>query len=84
MKSAMPFHGVPVPTVRRLVGNALKRHELADEAAWQETVRLLWRRATHREQRYAAVQVPLAPGDAAWRRQSSTPPPFSPQCPWRR
>ena len=66
MKSAMPFHGVPVPTVRRLVGNALKRHELADEDAWQEAVRLLWRRATHREQRYAAVEVLLAPGEAGW------------------
>ena len=66
MKSAMPFHGVPVPTVRRLVRHALKRHALADQDAWQEAVRFLWRRATHREQRYAAVEVLLAPADAAW------------------
>lgn len=73
MKSAMPFHGVPVPTVRRLVRSALKRHELADASVCRQAVRLLWRKATHREQRYAAVEVLLAPGHIPWLMLASVP-----------
>lgn len=73
MKSAMPFHGVPVPTVRRLVRSALKRHELADAGVCRQAVRLLWRKATHREQRYAAVEVLLAPGHNPWLTLASVP-----------
>ena len=66
MKSAMPFHGVPVPTVRRLVRAILPRYALEDAGIWREAVGFLWRNATHREQRYAAVEVLLAPGFGAW------------------
>ncbi len=73
MKSAMPFHGVPVPTVRRLVRAILPRYALDDAEIWREAVGFLWRNATHREQRYAAVEVLLAPGFGAWLTLDSLP-----------
>ena len=73
MKSAMPFHGVPVPTVRRLTRAILPRYALEDVEIWREAVGFLWRNATHREQRYAAVEVLLAPGFGAWLTLDSVP-----------
>lgn len=73
MKSAMPFHGVSVPTVRRLVRAILPRYALEDAEIWREAVGFLWRNATHREQRYAAVEVLLAPGFGAWLTLDSVP-----------
>ena len=66
MKSAMPFHGVPMPRLRTLVRSILLRHHLEDASAWQRAILLLWRRASHREQRYAAVEVLLAPAYRGW------------------
>ena len=57
MKSAMPFHGVPVPQVRRLTTALLAEHPLPDRAAWHDTVLELWDDATHREERYAALAL---------------------------
>lgn len=57
MKSAMPFHGVTAPVVRRVVRTALAEHPLADRPAVVEAVRALWDEATHREQRYAALAL---------------------------
>ena len=46
MKSAMPYHGVHTPELRRIVR---KYRATPDE------VMELWRTATHREERYAAI-----------------------------
>ena len=55
MKSEMPFHGVPAPLVRRVVRAAVDAHPIADQPTWAGTVRALWDRASHREERYAAL-----------------------------
>jgi 3-methyladenine DNA glycosylase AlkD len=56
MKSAMPFFGVPAPERRRCVRSALDATPL-DPSAWREPVLELWHDATHREERYAALDL---------------------------
>jgi len=55
MKSAMPFLGVRVPEVRRIVRIHLKGQ--TDAAALRSAARELWDEASHREERYAAMAV---------------------------
>lgn len=56
MKSAMPYHGVPLPAVRRLLDGSAAEHPL-DDGAWLDAVRRMWDEATHREERYAALAL---------------------------
>jgi 3-methyladenine DNA glycosylase AlkD len=58
MKSAMPFHGLPTPLRRRLTADAVHAHPAADTAALVRDMLALWQGATHREERYAAVELP--------------------------
>ncbi|HKT57754.1 MAG TPA: DNA alkylation repair protein, partial [Microbacterium sp.] len=55
MKSAMPFLGVSVPDVRRIT-RAVATGE-KDAAALRAAAGTLWDEATHREHRYAAMQL---------------------------
>jgi 3-methyladenine DNA glycosylase AlkD len=55
MKSAMPYHGVSAPVLKRLCREAFAKHPLATFDDWQRVVLELWRTATFREERYAAV-----------------------------
>lgn len=57
MKSAMPFLGIEAPLRRRLVGAVAAAHPVADAAMLLDSVLLLWRAATHREERYAALDL---------------------------
>ena len=57
MKSALPFHGIPAPLRRQLVKAAANQHPVTDTDALCTAVLQLWRRATHREQRYAALDL---------------------------
>ena len=57
MKSALPFYGVPVPVVRRLVAGVLTGRPPLDAEQWLDAVRDLWDNAAHREDRYAALAV---------------------------
>lgn len=57
MKSAMPFHGVTVPVVRKLVAEMVKSRPLPDADTWEQAVLALWRQAERREERYAAVEL---------------------------
>ena len=59
MKSDMPFFGVSVPQCRRIAGSAFKAYPLPDGRAWEAAILDLWRRAAHREERYAAVELLL-------------------------
>ncbi|MDE2372222.1 MAG: DNA alkylation repair protein [Burkholderiales bacterium] len=61
MKSALPFHGVPTPQRRRLAAAALAAHPVTDGATLADTAARLWREATHREQRYVALDLLRAP-----------------------
>ncbi|TDN92909.1 DNA alkylation repair protein [Microbacterium sp. BK668] len=55
MKSAMPFHGVALPEVRRLTSAAAKG--TTDAAYLLAAADELWDGASHREERYAAMAL---------------------------
>jgi 3-methyladenine DNA glycosylase AlkD len=55
MKSAMPFHGVDVTTLRAVCKAAFAAHPVAGAAAWRKDVLAIWRGAKFREERYAAI-----------------------------
>jgi 3-methyladenine DNA glycosylase AlkD len=55
MKSAMPFYGVPSTPMRAAVRPVLAAHPVASAEQWRRDVLELWRGASHREQRYAAM-----------------------------
>jgi 3-methyladenine DNA glycosylase AlkD len=57
MKSAMPFHGVPGSARKPVVKELFAAYPLVDKAAWLATIQTLWREATHREERYSAVDL---------------------------
>jgi 3-methyladenine DNA glycosylase AlkD len=58
MKSALPFHGIPAPLRRRLTADAAKAHPCGSTAELAATMLALFRHARHREERYAAVELP--------------------------
>ena len=57
MKSQMPSLGVRVPEVRRIVKAAAADHPPGSLAELQSTVLALWRSASCREERYAAIEL---------------------------
>ncbi|TQK72578.1 MULTISPECIES: DNA alkylation repair protein [unclassified Nocardioides] len=57
MKSAMPFLGVRVPDVRRLVRALVRELGVHDPLELTTAARELWDDATHREERYAAAAL---------------------------
>jgi 3-methyladenine DNA glycosylase AlkD len=57
MKSAMPFLGVRVPEVRRLVRALVRELGIDDTGVLVPAARELWDDATHREERYAAAAL---------------------------
>jgi 3-methyladenine DNA glycosylase AlkD len=57
MKSELPFHGVQAPAQRRIFKAVFADHPVGSFDAWRATVLLLWREATHREERYAAIAL---------------------------
>ena len=67
MKSAMPYRGVSSPELKSLCRDAFKAHPLDSFEEWQRVALELWRPATHREERYAAVMLTDARGYKAYR-----------------
>lgn len=57
MKSSMPYYGVPAPSYRRICRAIFTAHPLLDADSWRASVLALWREATHREERYAAIEL---------------------------
>jgi 3-methyladenine DNA glycosylase AlkD len=57
MKSVMPYHGVQTPALRQIYGQVFGDHPLGSFDAWRATVLALWREASHREERYAAIAL---------------------------
>ena len=66
MKSDMPYFGVGVPDCRRIAGAVFRAHPLPDAGAWEAAILDLWRRADHREERYAAIELLLFKRYAGW------------------
>ena len=60
MKSSMPYRGVSAPALRQLCRNAFKAYPVDSADEWQRVVLELWRNATFREERYAAVLLTQA------------------------
>jgi 3-methyladenine DNA glycosylase AlkD len=57
MKSDMPFHGVRMPDLRRICEPIFSAHPIESVDAFDDTVERLFAEATHREERYAAIQL---------------------------
>ena len=57
MKSAMPYHGVPAPLLRRVFGSVFADVQFPTAAQWQTQVLGVWRGARYREERYAALYL---------------------------
>ena len=57
MKLAMPYLGVQMPLLRTVVRPVVAAWPLPDRSAWEAAVRTLYAEASHREERYAALEV---------------------------
>jgi len=59
MKSAMPYRGVTAPVLKATLRPILAdpAYRLETRTQWEATIRDLWDRADHREERYAALAV---------------------------
>ncbi len=55
MKSTLPYYGVQSPAQKALFARVFAAHPLPDRSGWLAAVHRLWREATHREERYAAI-----------------------------
>jgi 3-methyladenine DNA glycosylase AlkD len=57
MKSAMPYHGVSSPKMRLVCRTVFAEVDFPSVDDWRRTVLSIWRRASHREERYAAIEL---------------------------
>lgn len=57
MKSAMPYHGVPMPLLRQILKKSFADLQFPTAAHWRLQVLELWRNARFREERYAAMHL---------------------------
>jgi len=57
MKSAMPYHGVPTPLLRRVCKATFADVRFATASHWRAQVLDIWRDARFREERYAALYL---------------------------
>ncbi|WNV89438.1 DNA alkylation repair protein [Umezawaea sp. Da 62-37] len=57
MKSGMPFRGVAKPERAKLARTLFAAHPMPSRDAWRAAVLRLWREATHREERYLALDL---------------------------
>lgn len=57
MKSAMPYWGVSAVPFRALCKRVFAEHAIEDAETWRADALALFRGATHREERYAAVEL---------------------------
>jgi 3-methyladenine DNA glycosylase AlkD len=73
MKSVMPYRGVSAPEQRRLWRALFAAYPLATASAWRATVLELWRGATYREERYAAIALIGRPEYARYRTFAAMP-----------
>jgi 3-methyladenine DNA glycosylase AlkD len=57
MKSEMAYYGVRLPDVRRICRPIFAAHPVESAGAFDDTVERLFVDATHREERYAAIEL---------------------------
>jgi 3-methyladenine DNA glycosylase AlkD len=73
MKSEMPYYGVQTPRRRVAQREVFATHALRSFAEWKETILALWREATYREERYAAIGLADEKAYAAYRTLKALP-----------
>lgn len=73
VRSELPFHGVSAAVRRRLFAEVFATCPLEDFETWEDTVHTLWRVASHREERYAAVELADDPQYAGYRVPGAVP-----------
>ena len=73
MKSAMPFMGVRIPVMRKIVRTAFNGDPPTSAEGWQSTIRTLWHEATYREERYAAIELAVHRPFSRWLTMESVP-----------
>lgn len=56
LKSEMPCHGLTAPVLRQIVRTRAAEHPVRTAAEWKRVALALWRPATFREERHAAVE----------------------------
>ena len=61
MKSEMPYYGVPMPLLRTITAEIFDAHPISMAADWRRIIGELWDNATHREERYAAIELAAYP-----------------------
>jgi 3-methyladenine DNA glycosylase AlkD len=57
MRSAMPYRGLRKPALTAALRSLLRDWRPDGRAQWEDTVRVLWDEATHREEWYAAIAL---------------------------
>jgi 3-methyladenine DNA glycosylase AlkD len=57
MKSALPYHGVTNPEVRAICKAVFATYPFDDPDRWRDDVARIWHSATHREERYTALDL---------------------------
>ena len=62
----MPHYGLTAPVLRKLTKEKIREHPITDAAAWRATALELWRKAGHREERYAAIELIGFPHYQPW------------------
>ena len=73
MKSSMPFMGVRVPVMRKTAQAVFDRYPFSGADEWRATILALWRQATYREQRYAAVELAVHRPFLCWLNMETVP-----------
>jgi len=66
MNSEMPYFGLSVPRCRRIAHEVLRDYPPQNSQAWSSSILLLWRDATHREERYVAIELLLHKNFSHW------------------
>jgi 3-methyladenine DNA glycosylase AlkD len=73
MKSSMPYRGVDSPRQKRIWRQTFAAHPLSSAAQWRACALSLWRDATHREERYAAIALTDLPRYEMYRDRTALP-----------
>ncbi len=73
MKSSMPCLGTLAPQVQAVCRRVFAAYPLATAEAWRATALALWREATYREERYAAIALVGARRYAAYQTLDALP-----------
>jgi 3-methyladenine DNA glycosylase AlkD len=73
MKSTMPFLGVGAVPLRKVCREAFRGMAFQSDAAWRDAVLALWRGATFREERYAAIELSGIKAADAWQTMRALP-----------